>query len=248
MLRQAYRKLRLFLKLDRPGCQIVSKEVLDYLDEPANPGFMGQNKQPVIKPVAENPQANADLLCQRQTSSLGMLNRPKATAEVEEIVDQVRDAFYGRTKPTSIGPELGLDLRGRLIMGAIGDPPTFETPEELESYLTNKLTPQLVVDNTGKTTDQRTYGEEPPMLDPACKRRLSMAWLNWCAGMYNLNHKDAWAIGAKSMIDSEFDGKMRENVEILPWEITDPCTVNIRYHDKVLFPNDPWFDKESDDE
>lgn len=231
MLKEVFRAIRIFLKLERPGCQIVSKEVAEFLDvqvKQPNPGFMGQGPQE--KDVGHSA-------C-RRAAQLGFYTDPNAS--VGQVTQnpswppKVRQIPEGGYTPSLLGVnnhELIQIMRHK-------------TPEQLQDYLEAKLKPQLVVDNVGATTDARTYGEEPDLLDPAHIRKLSMGWVMWCSGVHNLTPKQAWEVGAKSMIDSEFDGKMRGNVEILPWEPTDPCKVKIKYHDKVLNPDDPWFAEE----
>jgi hypothetical protein len=118
--------------------------------------------------------------------------------------------------------------------------------EELEGLVKSQLTPRLVIDNVSQPVmiaDLRPSKNEPCLLDTVNRRRLNKEWLDWCVETYGVNHSHAFEVGAKSMIDNEFaHGKMRKNVEILPWDPSDPLLVKIKYHDP-MDPTDPWFEE-----
>lgn len=109
-------------------------------------------------------------------------------------------------------------------------PPGIQTRDDLIGFLEDQLKPKLVVDNS--TLEKRQADTEPHLLNPANRRQLSAAWLNWCAKTHGVGYNKAWELGAKLMMDNEFaHGNMRKHVEILPWSPADPMTVNIKYHD-----------------
>lgn len=148
-----------------------------------------------------------------------------------------------------------------------GQPQPIETTEELERFLEMKLTPQLAASDGELVKPVITMSpllkdmleipcapvmilenkdKEPEMLDPTDRRKLTYKWLEWCYIVHSLSLHQAWEIGAKSMIDNEFaHGTMRKNVEILPWDVMDPYTVKIKYHDPQD-KNDPWFEKDEE--
>lgn len=232
MLGQMFRKLRVFLKLERPGCQVVSEEVINYLDAAPNPGFMGQGPQE--KDVGHSACRRAAQLgfYSDPNVNIGQVTQNPWSDDRGKIVDAVRAGSYARSKPTALGPEPGRDLRGNRIM------PLPTEPEVFEAYLRDKLTPQLVIDNGVQlpiVRGLRPTPREPRLLDTTNRRRLNKEWLDWCVEEYGVNHSYAFEMAAKSVIDSEFEfGKMRQNVEILPWDPADPLQINIKYHDPVL--------------
>lgn len=295
MFRQAYAKIRMLLSLGNKPPQpyevVVTKEVADYMNSlPAEeqarmlnvrgPDLTPEPPAMSIRSVTrDHPQLGmtgdgANLGQMSFNPQAGEYNRSKPTGTDEEIATLVGLAPKGpwdRQVPTEAGGNMLPLWNSRWKPDDVS---TFKTTEELQHYLETKLTPHLVVDNTGKTTDEPTHGEggmpmspllkdmleipchptmivankdkEPDMLDPTDRRKLTYKWLEWCYIVHSLSLHQAWEIGAKSMIDNEFaHGTMRQNVEILPWDVMDPYSVKIKYHDP-LNTDDPWFNKDEE--
>lgn len=190
-----------------------------------------------------NPQARVDTRSNQQVSALvdlvpkGPWNRQKPT----ELGGNLLPLWNSHWKP---GSETKIPANVRVLTG---NPEDIGSVEELERFLEMKLTPQLAtVDGQPVKQAAMGLGNEPDMVDPLRRRCLRDQWLHWCATTHGISLKQAWDIGAKSLIDNEFaHGTMRQNVEILPWDTIDPYAVKIKYHDP-LDPNDPWFKKDEE--
>lgn len=274
MFTNIYRKLKALLGLNKPEPEIVvSKEVADFMNGTVSEE---QRKQMELRGHALDPTLFANYVPSHyeiprgdhpqlgktpQGANLGQMSfnpqTPRQPTDAQRqaaaLLDLVPKESWGRQTPTKEGGYLLPLWNSRWKPDDVSQ---FKTPEELQEYLENKLTPQLVVDNTGRITDDRTYGEEvkpamslgvePALVDPSNRRRLNDAWLHWCVTTHGINLIQAWEIGAKSLIDNEFTHSgMRKNVEILPWDPRDPYAVKIKYHDP-LFSNDDWFNKEEE--
>lgn len=72
---------------------------------------------------------------------------------------------YARSKPTAAG-RTAIPLWAGAVPRVLGGESTNITPEELQEFLQNKLTPQLVIDNTGSRIDvfDARKGDDEPMV------------------------------------------------------------------------------------
>lgn len=123
-----------------------------------------------------------------------------------------------------------------------------DTLQQLEKTVRKLLSPRLVPANPPTKavnemaeanavldlldSNQGVRQIEPPLIDEGGnKRLLSKKWFEWCTERYGCDPIQAWEIGSKKLIDNEFAGKMRDNVEILKWDPANPFLVQIKYND-----------------
>ena len=142
-------------------------------------------------------------------------------------------AFFGsrKSKEDNIDPELkgfldsptGLQLaadcakRIKLCPELIKDP-TYR--EGLVAFIDDRLGP--------KPADRRSIRENVNITLPGHRRMVNPHWIILTMVELSMTEAEAYTLAAKTAIDFEFKGKLREKIQILKRDMGNPLRINIK--------------------
>lgn len=92
--------------------------------------------------------------------------------------------------------------------------------EGLLSFIEERLTPKL--------TEQRSLRDDVPITVPGNRRKVNPHWIILTMAELSMTEEEAYQLAAKSALDFEFRGKLRDNIQILKRDMANPLHINIK--------------------
>ena len=92
--------------------------------------------------------------------------------------------------------------------------------EGLLSFIEERLTPQLV--------EPRSLRANVPVTSAGNRRMINPHWIILTMAELSMTEEEAYALAAKTAIDFEFRGKLRDKIQILKRDWNNPLRINIK--------------------